>query len=442
MRLSLLTVLLLLLLAPGAQAAALVHLDDTGNVRVTSADGTLQRQVTSDGSAQAPYTAPVADDAGVILTYGHPDAFTARLLGTDGTDARGPFALPASPCSAGPQSAAITPDGSLIAAAWTDGRRGCTVEDRHRRHHHTTTSILHGDAPTAPVNAPGAPLPSFRGHRAPRWIGASTPRLAAIRHDAIDVQVAGGVDAPLERWLGVPHHEADLDSFDLNRAGDLLLLETSADGRPSGGEDRRLEVRRVTGTPPQATTTLVCTLDTFVTGAPRPALPRWSPDGTMIAWSEPSGVVVSPAPVAGADGTCVLDPQLVAPGGRDAAWTAADLPAPVVEPPVETEVRTTAPPSTIRRVTGTPQVTPAARIVVNVTLQSARTIRIRVERLPAAGRRGRARLVGTVRYSGRAGRNAVAIATVAGRGLPDGRYRLTISAFRHRPKALIVTVGG
>ncbi len=79
---------------------------------------------------------------------------------------------------------------------------------------------------------------------------------------------------------------------------------------------------------------------------------------------------------------------------------------------------------------------------MSVTLRSARTIRIRVERLPAAGRKGRARLVGTLRFTGRTGGNRLVIRKVAGRTLPNGRYRLTITAYRHEPRTVVVTVGG
>ncbi len=437
-----LSLLLLLLLAPGAHAASLVHLDANANVWVTSADGALQRQVTTDGSPEAPYAPPTADDAGVILTFGHPDGFSARLLRQDGTDARGPYALPASACSAGPVRSAITPDGSLIAAAWTDGRRGCpgAAPLRHGRHALTTTSVLFGDAPTALVNEPGAPLPSFDGNGSPRWITHPDRRLAAIRRDAIDVQAGDAVDAPMARWIGVPWFLADLDSFDVSRAGDFVLVETSSDGRPAEGEDRHLELLRVTGVPPVARVEHVCFAERLVSGAARPAVPRWSPDGTMIAWTGAAGILVSPAPVAGARGACVLAPRLVAPGGTDAAWTAAG----VVPPAASGEIpaRTVVPPSTIRKVTGAPRVNPAVRIAVSVTLRSARTIRIRVERLPAAGRKGRARLVGTLRFTGRTGGNRLVIRKVAGRTLPNGRYRLTITAYRHEPRTVVVTVGG
>lgn len=436
--------LLLLLLAPTAQAASLVYLGADGNVRVSSADGTLQRQVTTDAVPGAPYSAPTADDAGVILAFGHPDAFTARLLRQDGSDAHGPFALPASSCSAGPRRSAISPDGTRLAAAWVDGRAGCATPGV-RRHHPgpwpaLTTSVLFGDAPTALVGEPGAPLPSFDGHRSPRWITAPAPRLAAIAYDAIDVQASDAADAPMARWAGVPRYGARLDSFDVSRAGDLLLLETSAAGWSRDGEGRRLEVLRVTGVPPRAATARVCVAAHLADAGARPALPRWSPDGTQVAWAGAAGVYVSPAPVTGADGRCVLAPRLVAPGGRDAAWTPADV-TPVAAPqPDEAPARTGAPPSTVRRLSGAPSVNPAARIVLHVTLKSARTIRVRIERLPAAGRAGRARLVGVVAYRGHAGRNPLYIAKVGGRPLPDGRYRVTITAFRHQPRVLVVTL--
>lgn len=53
----------------------------------------------------------------------------------------------------------------------------------------------------------------------------------------------------------------------------------------------------------------------------------------MIAWEDPAGVQVSPAPV-NQGGTCALSPRLIAPGGRAPDWGLKDVPAPPQPPPV------------------------------------------------------------------------------------------------------------
>jgi hypothetical protein len=61
--------------------------------------------------------------------------------------------------------------------------------------------------------------------------------------------------------------------------------------------------------------------------------PRYSPDGSMISWTDANGVYVAPAPVHGPGGICNLNGTLVAPGGSQADWGKVDVPAPDVPPP-------------------------------------------------------------------------------------------------------------
>jgi hypothetical protein len=62
---------------------------------------------------------------------------------------------------------------------------------------------------------------------------------------------------------------------------------------------------------------------------PDDARPRLSPDGTMIAWSAPEGVMVSPTPTqtGGTETLCQLSPRLVAAGGKEPEWGIVDVPA-------------------------------------------------------------------------------------------------------------------
>ena len=53
----------------------------------------------------------------------------------------------------------------------------------------------------------------------------------------------------------------------------------------------------------------------------------------MIAWEDPAGVQVSPAPV-NQSGTCVLSPRLIAAGGRSPDWGLKDVPTAPKPPPV------------------------------------------------------------------------------------------------------------
>ena len=60
--------------------------------------------------------------------------------------------------------------------------------------------------------------------------------------------------------------------------------------------------------------------------APNGAHPRWSPDGSMLAWEGAEGIYTSPAPTATGGGPCALAPKLVAPGGKGPDWGLADTP--------------------------------------------------------------------------------------------------------------------
>ena len=57
------------------------------------------------------------------------------------------------------------------------------------------------------------------------------------------------------------------------------------------------------------------------------ARPRLSPDGSMVAWATPEGVMVSPTPTqtGGTATICQLTPKLVGPGGTQPDWGIAEL---------------------------------------------------------------------------------------------------------------------
>ena len=65
------------------------------------------------------------------------------------------------------------------------------------------------------------------------------------------------------------------------------------------------------------------------------ARPRLSPDGSMVAWATPEGVMVSPTPTqtGGTATICQLSPKLVGPGGTQPDWGITDLVKPGNGPP-------------------------------------------------------------------------------------------------------------
>ena len=432
-------------LASTASAASLVYLDATYNVGITSPDGLHKRQVTTDGTPDKRYTAPSADDQGVILSYGHPDRYVGRLMDQTGADVRGPWLLPAPTCSLGPLSSDIAADGKLIAATWIDAGTGptsCIYPGQ------LTTSVLFGDGPTINAHNGSAVLPSFDDMTDPRWIYRPTQRLGAITQDTINVQdfETPPGNGQMASWIGVPTATADLDSFDVSRVADRLLVETSAEGYPDAGEQRDLELLTFTGAPPAATVTHVCFVDALVAKSTKIAAPRWSPDGSMIAWTGADGVYVSPAPVPGTGDQCAIQPKLIVPGGFYAAWTRADVavpPAATTPGPPPTPATPPAPTTTTQQSISEPKVmgaTAAGGIRLSVRLALAARISVTIDRLPKAGRKGKAKRLGTTTFTGKAGSNTLTIRRIARRKLGKGRYRITISVNGAARRVVVVTV--
>jgi hypothetical protein len=85
--------LTLLVGATPAGAASLVYLDPASNVWITSPDGAVKRQLTSDAKPDSLYLSPSMQDDGTVVVPNQ-DGFT-RVLNPDGTKKSGPWISPA-----------------------------------------------------------------------------------------------------------------------------------------------------------------------------------------------------------------------------------------------------------------------------------------------------------------------------------------------------------
>ena len=433
---SLLSLLLLLLLAPGAQAASLVHLDANANVWVTSADGALQRQA---HDRWQPGRAVRPADRGRRRRDPHlrPPRRLLRAPAATGRDgcARALRAAGVRLLGGARTARPITPDG-VAHRRRLDGRPAGRPELRRR------------DTAARRLTTTSRPL-RRRTDRARQRARRAAPELPRARVAALDHAPgpAPGRDPPgRDRRAGPrrrrcadgalarrPPASADLDSFDVSRAGDLLLAR-DVGGRPARrgrGPSPRAAARHRRRHPSRACRARLLRRAPRLgrSTARRAALvARRDDDRVDRRRRHPRLTGTRRRRARG------LRPRAATRRARrhgrrvDRRRTSRRRPR---APAEEIPGRTSAPPSTIKKVTGPPRVTPAVRIVVNVTLRSARTIRIRVERLPAAGRKGRARLVGTVRFPGRAGRNP----TRHPQGRRDGRSPTAATASRSRPTA-------
>jgi hypothetical protein len=157
----------------------------------------------------------------------------------------------------------------------------------------------------------------------PRWVpGTSAAGFVDSGFQYVAVQKASSATAPA--WIGFMNpSDGDLESFDVSTAN-RVMIEFSADGTPTGAEPASLQLLSYTGTPPDAPVQSLCVAENF---ADVGANPKWSPDGSMIAWQGPDGVYVSPAPVPQQDGSCHLAPRLIAQGAKDPDWGPRNVPS-------------------------------------------------------------------------------------------------------------------
>ena len=304
-----------------AQASSVVYIGADGNVHLVSPDGAVKHQVTKDATADLKYKSPSQTDAGRIVAIRGPtnNAF-AHFLDRQTGAVTDNWLLPSrsGPLSFSPFSGGqISPTGGIIVydAFYGPGSAGSGAID------------------VAFVNAPGFTNPCalncHTNYSEPRWIpktdGAGmihTP-FGGSPQEAIYVQTSSG----LVPWVGLGDpNAADIETFDASRQN-RLAIELTPDGAPAPGapDPANLEVFSYTGTPgdPSGTIQLQCEQVGF---APNGAHPRWSPDGSMLAWEGAEGIYTSPAPTATGGGPCALAPKLVAPGGKSPDWGLADTP--------------------------------------------------------------------------------------------------------------------
>jgi hypothetical protein len=283
----------LLLIPAAAQANSIVFVKDA-NVWVASPDGSNQRQLTRDGTADQPYRSPSqADDGTVAASY----LDSIRLIRRNGTLLRelDPPALTNSVSHAmdgTPVDVAISPDGSKIAYTFTSA--SCPVG-----------ASCGARAATGYVTATGDSLPGNLYLSNPSWVGNSrtlvfggylhqvnTHDLGAAEdvHWFDDYEVVGQPDA------------TDLGDGELSAQGDKLALVRSY------GSDTHITWYTTDGAAlptPQCATGRLEGLHG----------PTWAPDGQSLAWGEPDGVWVKPSAL-----DCTVQPSLAIPGASEPDW--------------------------------------------------------------------------------------------------------------------------
>ncbi|MFL5884246.1 MAG: hypothetical protein ACJ77M_04185 [Thermoleophilaceae bacterium] len=304
--------------ASAAGPGSLVYVKG-GNVFVANPDGSGQRRITRDGRSRLGYDHPTQADSGTIVALRGTDlvrfARSGRRLGKPRRVSAG-LAGPGSlhELAEGPE---VSPNGSKVALFKTllqgtynpsTGIKGMnilsvTVEYRSASNGRRLREL----------HTPGD------YYQSPSWIGNDRLLFFAPYNQyapEVFVDTFGGAT---NGWFADEHggdpsfDRQSLDDGELTRAGDKLVMVRGANapGDSAGATFEVDSVASLTDIPAPA-----CAFRP--PGAGPFSGPSWSPDGTSIAWSDPSGVWTTHVdPTAPGCGTA---PRLVVRRGKLPDW--------------------------------------------------------------------------------------------------------------------------
>jgi len=281
--------------AAAANADSIVFVKDA-NVWAASPDGSGQRQITRDGTADSPYRSPSqADDGTIAASYRD----GIRLIRRDGSLQRELDPPPllnsvSHPMDGTPVDVAISPDGKRI--AYTFVQASCPPG-----------ASCGARAATGYVSATGEALPGNLYLRNPSWATNERTLVFGGYLHQVNTHDLGAADAV--HWfddqdvVGEGYESTDLGDGELTRAGDKLALVRGY------GSDTHIMWYTVTA--PPALPTMQCATGKLdgLSG------PTWAPDGESLAWEEPDGVWVKRSAL-----DCTVQPSLVIPGASEPDW--------------------------------------------------------------------------------------------------------------------------
>jgi WD40 repeat protein len=288
----------LLLLPAAAHADSIVFVKDA-NVWVASPDGSNQRQLTRDGTADHPYRSPSQADDGTVAAS---RLDRIRLIRRDGTLIReiDPPSLVNSVSHAmdgTPVDVALSPDGKTI--AYTFVSASCPVG-----------ASCGARAATGYVSAGGAPLPGNLYLSNPSWVGNSRTLAFGGYLSQVNTHDLGAADAV--HWFDDYEIVGQMDATDLGDGeltvqGDKLALVRSY------GSDTHITWYTTNGSALPSPQCATGKLEGLYG-------PTWAPDGQSLAWGEPDGVWVKPSAL-----DCTVQPSLVIPGATEPDWGPAGV---------------------------------------------------------------------------------------------------------------------
>lgn len=270
-----------LILAPGAASVSVVY-TDSGNVWTASPDGSTKKQVTANGSGAIPWVAASQADSGRILAFlkaGNSSSMT--YLNPDGSVITSGI-TPVESCDLGiigPRSSRMSADGSL--ALFDYGcQRGVAYNFR--------TDPFTVVTSTARVSSVGAVL--LDG-----WNGSFVPSSASAGEASDRVLVSSLLGSGIFEYV-MTAPPTDQQVLQAAAGGQIWSADVSRDGTrlvgdvtSAGGVEELFVYGLAVPRRPGAGFTSGCRLAT----GPNPSQPNFSPDGTMVAWSDDQGAKVA-----------------------------------------------------------------------------------------------------------------------------------------------------
>lgn len=443
LRLTLITVLMLLTVAPGAGAASIAYVDN-GEVWLSSLDGgqkaLLAPPVVNTEGLTENWLAVAASDSGRIVAVRNVPGRDSRFSWFRGWEANGSSTVEGRLGAPGgyatytyPLGLDVTGDGSHVVYGFTNSSACCPI---------TLAKGTYVRPATSSVLDPMV----LSGHENPTLLG---DRVIARSGTSAGVQGASGAPygAGFTPWFDAAATGLDLRRTDVAANGQLAALELEqwTSGQHTIGKIAVIGTQGVDQAPTYA-------VDCFLPASGVAREPSLSGDATRIAWTDGQGLKVAGTPATAADPCSLTSPPVVisptaSQGSIGGAHVGAFLPAPPGGQPPGAEAPAGAPPPaggpspTTDAVPGggpppTIDAVPVASVPRRMTMKAlARrrglSVTVRVARA------GNVRISGTVRARvlGRRGRPVVVVtgaATARRAGTVRVTVRLTRAARRQR----------
>jgi hypothetical protein len=304
----------LALSAPAADATVLTWIESE-NVWIANPDGSGKRQLTTAGTGDSPYRSPTSDDSGVVVAARGQEYFrldqTGKVLNAN--------LAPMGPCNFGkPFPAPIRVDAT---GEWVSYGYIC-----NSGYPSFSNNFEVAISPAANAYATGNQI-EWDAWFQPTWYGK---RLVVSDSQKIFIQPAAS-DPPAPAapsfgyaWIAAPG--ISLARAVVNRAGNAVLMQGHTDDGNGGITDHLIWGRLPAGVPDSTDGTPAEVADSCAVPVQgTPIFSDFSPDGTLITWSDAGGVKVSPTPTYNGTDQCTASPAVIAAAGSQPAFGASTL---------------------------------------------------------------------------------------------------------------------